>query len=258
MQMKVLKFIVIGLMFYACNGNNSSVSMEDLEVIEESKEKLLVSVTSDSKTKFFHYNNDSTLHAIKIERNGELESEFRFIYENNKVSNIVWKDAWDNSEVKRVLEYKENQLVKKTFLSGNDVLAIDEYFYDENNHLVKQIQKLEWDNDANKQTRVIDIHRVLGENEIQIKYDGVLTFILTYDDKVNPYSRIKGYSKIYATQNYGLVNHNITSFKRVYRNGEFATETSDLMFDPTGKYLLEVIKRASDHNFTCKEIYSYN
>lgn len=257
--MKVVQLIVLGLIFCSCSSEDSLANIPNQEPKnnEENSGRLLSSVQSDYKTTIFKYNSDSTLHSITEERNGEKRSESELIYENGKISEMIWKDSYNNSEVKRIIEYKGDLLVKQTFFQKNEVIAIEEYFYDENSQMIKQIQKLEWNNEATKQTRVIDIHKVPGKNEIQLKYNGVLSFILTYDDNESPYCRIKGYSEIFASHFHGITN-NILSFKRIYKNGIENSETSELSFDSNGEYLLETTKKDNDQRLICKETYTYN
>ena len=258
--MNVLQFILLGLIFCSCGSKDSlaNINHPNQEQLDEGNqsEKLLSSVTSDHITTSYQYNSDSTLHFIREEWNGNTRSEAEFIYKNGKVSEIIWYDAFDDSEIKRVMEYKGDLLVKQTMLRGTEVLNMEEYFYNENNQMIKQIQKLEWNNESTKQTRVIDIRKVPGKNEIQLTYNGVLSFIMRYDEKANPYSKIKGYSAIYASQFHGITN-NILSFKRISKLAEDTEQISDLTFDSSGKYLLESIKKGNDQMLISKEIYTY-
>lgn len=254
--MKVLQFIALGLIFCSCSSKDSLANNNRPDQKGNRPEMLLSSVTSDHITTSYQYNSDSTLHSIIEEWNGNTRSEAEFIYENGRVSEIIWYDAFDDSEIKRVMEYKGDLLVKQTMLRENEVLNMKEYFYNENNQMVKQIQKLEWNNEATKQTRIIDIHKVAGKNEIQLTYNGVLSFIIIYDEKASPYSKIKGYSAIYASQFHGITN-NILSFKRISKHAKDTEQISDLTFDSSGKYLLESVKKGNDQMLICKEIYTY-
>lgn len=254
--MKVLK-LLLGL-FFVCSTENlpAIIKNSDQDVVDNgrSTSKLLRSVKSDYKTTFYDYNKDSTIHIIKEESNGKIRSERKFFYKDGKIAKTIYKDSND-SESKTVFEYKGHLLLKKTIYDQNEVVAIVENFYDENDQLIKQIEKLEWNNEANKQTRVIDIHKVSGKNELEIKYNGVLNFIVTYDEKTSPLSSIKGYAEAYVTQFYGIAN-NILSWKRINKNGEATIQTIDFIFDSNGKYPLESTKRNGER-VICQEIYSY-
>jgi hypothetical protein len=257
--MTVMQLILLGVMICSCSNEDSFANSTnpDKEQTDDGDHSgyLLKSVQSEHKATVYHYNGDSSLKSIKEEWNGEIRSESKFIYKNGKVSEKIYQGVFDEYEVKVVIEYKGDMVSKQTFYQDNEVTTILEYFY-EDNRMIKQIQKLEWNKEATKQTRAIDIHKVPGKNEIQLKYNGVLSFAITYDDTESPYARIKGYAALYATQLYGITN-NILNFKRIYKNGNESSETTELTFDSKRKYLLETIKRGDDQRQICKEIYSY-
>lgn len=142
-------------------------------------------------------------------------------------------------------------------IEDGEVIAIVEYFYDDNKQMIKQIEKQDWNSEMDKQTRVIDIYKVPGKNEIQLKYDGVLSFIVTYDNNASPYSYIKGYSELYRAEFYGIAN-NILSFKRIYKSGKESVETTELSFNSNGKQLLESTKKGDDKRVICNQTYNYN
>lgn len=244
--MNILKFTLLSLVILTCS----------IEYSLADGNKLLRSVKSGYIVTKYQYNSDSTLHSIRKEWNGELRSESKLIYKDGKVSEIIWKSPSEKSKIRRVYEYKGNLLIKATAYRKKEVLTMVEYFYNENNQLIKQIQKLEWNDEANKQTRIIDIHKVAGKNEIQLKYNGRLSYIITYDDKANPYFYIKGYSEIYASQFHGITN-NILMFKRIDRNGNETYQKSDLTFDSSGRYIIKIIKKDHNKRLICEEIYTY-
>ncbi|WP_196888822.1 hypothetical protein [Aureivirga sp. CE67] len=257
--MRVLKFLTLCLLFYACSNDDSTVNEETSETPDtpEISEMLLRSVKSDHRTKLYYYNSDSILTSIKEEINEELRSESEIVYNNGKVSEIIWNDLLENVQVKRVFEYEEDLLVKETMIKEDEVIALDEYQYDEENQLIKHIEKIEWNDVLNRQTRVIDIQKISGQNEIHVKYNDVLSYKIIYDNNLSPFSKMEGYGKVYSAQLYGITN-NILSMERVYVNGESDTQTSNLTIDDSGEYLLEVIKRDEDQQLIAKEIYTYN
>ena len=257
--MKVFKLTLLVIILSAFNSENSSANRTypNRVFIEEGKdsEKLLRIVQSEHLKTTYQYNTDSTLRFIKEERNGRAHSESEFIYEDGKVVEKTYQDAY-NPKVKVIIEYEGELLVKQTYFQKNEVVAIEEYFYNGNNQLIKQIEKREWNNELNKQLVTIDIFKVPGENELKVKYNGVLKFIVTYDDKASPYSNIKGYSAIYATQFYGITN-NILSFKSLSPKGKETSQITDLKFDSSGDYLLETTKSDGDKRLICKEVFTY-
>lgn len=257
--MRVLQLMLLGLIFCSCSSEESYANSVDpnQEQTDGGNEsgKLLRSMQSEHKTVSYKYNGDSSLKSITEEVNGEKRSESKFIYKNGKITEKRYKDAFNKSEVKAVIEYKGDLVAKQTFYQENEVVAIEEYFYNENNQMIKQIQKLEWNNEANKQERVIDIRKVPGKNEVQLKYNGVLSFVISYDKTASPYSKIKGYDALFATQLHGITN-NILSFKRIYKNGNESSETSELTLNSKGE-LLETTKTDNDQRLICKEKYSY-
>lgn len=255
--MKILNLILVSLLFCSCsNDDDNSIEIKKPNENEQQSGKLLSSVKSDQVAKLYTYNNDSSIQSIKEVRNGELRSTSKFIYENGKVSKVIWQDAWEKSEVHRILEYKNKLLVKESIYKNGELIHIDEYYYNKNNRMIKQVQKLEWNNEASKEERTFDIYKVPGRNETHVKCNDKLTFVITYDDKIHPCAKIKGYSSIYISQFYGISN-NILSFKRIYQNGGSTVETTDLMFDSSGNNLLELIKKDDSKRVICKDVYAY-
>lgn len=248
-----LKFIVLGLIFSSCSSNETPLAEQN----QQNSVQLLRSVQSGSVLKSFAYNDDLTLHTITEEWNGKKRYTSEFRYQNGKVSEIIWKDILGNSAIKRVFEYNGDLLVKATAFKENTIVTIEEYYYNGDNELIQQIQKLEWDNPQTKQTRVIDIHKVPGKNEVQLTYNGTLSFIYTYDKKESPYAKIKGYATIYIAHNHGITN-NILSIKSVYKSGKERTQSHELVFDASGKHLIEVIKKENDQRLIGTDVYSYN
>lgn len=258
--MKIFKFLLLTVLFYACSTNDTVVTDpngNNPDPNNDNTGKQLITAKAGDRVRTYQYNNNATLNAIKEEVNGELSSESEFVYENGKITEITWKDARNNTEVKRVYEYNGDLLVKETFIEKNETVAINEFYYDANNRMNRQIQKLEWNVEENKQTRTIDIEKVAAKNEIQVKYNNTLAFVVTYDNKETPYAKINGYSTIHATQFYGISN-NILNFKRVNKNGSEIAEVHDLQFDATGEYLLEDIKRINNGSLIIRETYTYN
>lgn len=247
-----LKFIVLGLIFSSCSSNEIPLAEQN----QQNPVQLLRAVQSGSTITSYKYNSDFTLNSIKVERNGKLHSESKFSYQNGKVSQIIWKDVLGKSEIKRVFEYNGELLVKATAFKEQKIVTIEEYYYNGDNELIKQIQKLEWDDPQTKQTRVIDIHKVPGKNEVQLTYNGRLSFIITYDDKENPYANIKGYAKIRIAHDHGITN-NILSIKSVYKSGTERTQTHELVFDANGKHLTEVIKKENNQRLIGTDVYTY-
>lgn len=257
--MKTFKLILIGLVLFIGNNTNSCAQIKNRVDNKDNLKRLLKSVKSEYSTKTYKYNKDLTLHSIEEESNRKKRNETKFVYKNGKVSEVLWEDFIYKSKAKRILEYKGDLLVKETGFVDNEIVHIVEHFYNENNQLIKQIQKLEWNDELNKQTRVVDIHHIEGKNKLEVKYNGVLTFIVTYDDKTNPIANIKGYSQIYAAHQFYGITNNVLSWERVYKNGKKGDiEKSDLTFDATGKYLTESIKKNVDIKLICKNTYTYN
>lgn len=255
--MKVFIFTLLGLVFCSCTIENSQLENEIPNKINDSSKLLLRTIKTEYDIKSFNYNKDSTLHTIVERRNNEFFSKTEFVYNNNKVSEIIWEDVINKSKIKRVLEYKDNLLIKDTMLEENEVIAFREFFYNKNHKMIKQIQNIGWNDDTTKQTRIIDIYKVPGINEIQIKYNDVLSYIIKYDDQINPNSKIAEYTSIYASEYYGITN-NILSITRLLKNGERDKQTSDLKFDSKGDYLLEARKVDNDNKLITKQIYTYN
>ena len=256
-MMITLKFILLGLIFSSCSSNENSLPSQDGGSPDAgTPERLLRSVKSGDITKTYQYNTDLTLRSITEEWNGEKRDESNFTYSNGKVSEKTWKNT-NGTQVRVVYEYNGDLLVKETAFEKNEIITIEEYYYDDNNQMTRQIQKLEWNNEATKQTRVIDIEKVAGKNEIQLKYNGTLSFIITYDDKASPFSKIKGYSTAYIAHNHGITN-NILSIKTIYKSGTERTQSHELVFDSSGEYLVEVTKTENNQNLIGKDVYTYN
>ncbi|NOU59669.1 hypothetical protein [Marinifilum caeruleilacunae] len=253
--MNVCKGILLGLVLLACS-QEGSIANDHKPNGDENSQKLLRTMQSDQRVTSYQYNRDSTLHSIRVEWNGELRSESVMVYDNGKLSEIIWRDGYNQSPTKRVFEYKGDLLVKESMLADGEILNMCEYFYDENNQMVREIQKREWNNEATKKKIVIDVHRPAGKNEIQLSFNGIPSFKFTYDENMHPLAKIKGYSIIRKTSFYGIAN-NILTYTKIAKKGKDLTEKSELTYDSSGNILLELTKTGENERLICKEIYNY-
>lgn len=254
--MKLIKYIFLGVILCSCTKEELITNPEKPNQVNLNR-KMLRSVQSDDMSKSFSYNRDSTIHIIREERNGVFDSEKKFFYKNGRLDEIRYRNTFSKHDAIGILEYDNDLLVKVTTEKNNEIIAIEEYYYDNNKQLIKQIQKQEWNSDVNKQTRVIDINKVSGKNEIQLKYNGELKFIITYDEHISPYANIKGYSKYYTSHLHGITN-NIVRFEKILKNGNSDTELTELVFDSSMKYLIENTKKGENQQLICKETFIYN
>lgn len=244
--MNILKFTLLSLTIVACS----------IEYSLADGNKLLKSVKSGNIIKKYQYNSNGLLKTIRIERFGKLDSESKLFYKDGKVSEIIWHSPSQKEKVRRVFEYKGDLLIKETSYIKNEVSDISKYFYDNNNQLIKQIDSLQCNEKLNMRVHIIDIHKVAGKNELQIKYYGRHSFTITYDDKPSPYSYTKGYSAIYARQFYAITN-NIITYAKIYPNGQKKGQKAKFTFDKSGKYPIKSIKKDDNQRLICEEIYTY-